>query len=453
MRYDYDLIALGGGSGGLSTPEWAARYYGKRCAVVESKRLGGTCVNVGCVPKKVMWFAAHLAHAMKIAPDFGLDVTVHGHDWARLKAGREAYLSRIRSWYDTYLKDLGIDHIHGHGRITDPHTVQVDGESYTAEHILIATGSRPWVLPIEGAEHGITSDGFFELDALPKHACVIGGGYIGVELAGVLNALGSRVCMALRTYEQDFLPGFDRLLKDLAMDEMIKAGIHIEPGNTAIHALRREADARVTLVWADGETLGPFDCVIWAVGRRPNSEGIGLESVGIETDAGGYVIADLFQTTNVPNVFAVGDVTGRVALTPPAIAAARRLADRLYGGKTDRRLSYENVPTVVFGHPPMGAVGLTEHEAREIHGAAITVYQTRFTPMRYALSDHKVETAMKLVCLGPSEKVIGVHLIGDGVDEMLQGFAVAVSMGATKRQLDETVAIHPTSSEELVTLR
>jgi glutathione reductase (NADPH) len=237
------------------------------------------------------------------------------------------------------------------------------------------------------------------------------------------------------------------------MDEMIKAGIRMEPGNTSVRALRRQADDRITLEWADGETLGPFDCVIWAVGRRPNSEDIGLEGVGIDTDPGGFIITDQFQTTSVPNVFAVGDVTGRAALTPPAIAAARRLADRLYDGKSDRRLNYDNVPTVVFGHPPMGAVGLTEEEAREIHGAAVTVYQTRFTPMLYALGDHKVETAMKLVCLGPSERVVGVHLIGDGVDEMLQGFAVAVSMGATKRQLDDTVAIHPTSAEELVTLR
>jgi glutathione reductase (NADPH) len=453
MQYDYDLIVLGGGSGGLSTPEWAARYYGKRCAIVESAHLGGTCVNVGCVPKKVMWFGAHLGHALEIAPSYGFDLTAQGHDWARLAAARDRYVGRIRKWYDTYLHDLGIAQIRGHGRLVDRHGVEVAGDTYTAEHILIATGGRPAVLPVPGAELGITSDGFFELDERPRHVCVIGGGYIGVELAGIFNALGSHVCMALRTYDQDFLPGFDSMLREVAMEEMVKAGIRIEPGNTSIGALRKESDGTTTLVWNDGESLGPFDCVIWAVGRLPNAEDIGLEAVGIETDPRGFIATDEYQNTNVPGIFAVGDVTGRTPLTPVAIAAARRLADRLYGGKADRHLVYENIPSVVFSHPPMGTVGLTEEEARESHGGAVKIYQTRFAPMFYTISEHKVDTAMKMVCLGPKERVVGVHIIGEGADEMLQGFAVAVNMGATKRQFDDTVAIHPTSAEELVTLR
>ena len=453
MNYDYDLISIGGGSGGLSTPEWAAKYYGKKVAVVEEKHLGGTCVNVGCVPKKIMWFGAHLHHAARMAPDYGLDVTVGKLDWMKLIHGRRNYINGILDWYEGYLKDLGIDHIQGRGTLIDHHTVEVEGRRYTAEHILIATGGAPLVLPVEGAELGITSDGFFALEEQPKHVCVIGGGYIAVELAGVLNAMGSKVCMAMRGYDQDFMPNFDAMLREVQMEEMRKAGIRTAFGDANVQALRKQADGDITLEWSTGETLTGFDTVIWAVGRAPLTKDLGLEKAGVEVNERGFIVTDEYQVTSRPNIFAVGDVTGRMALTPVAIAAARRLADRVYGGQPSRKLDYENIPTVVFSHPPMGTVGMTEAQARKKHGDLVTVYETRFTPMLYAPSAHKVETALKLVCLGAEEKVIGIHILGDGVDEMLQGFAVALKMGATKKDFDDTVAIHPTSAEELVTLR
>ncbi|TNG00357.1 MAG: glutathione-disulfide reductase [Gammaproteobacteria bacterium] len=453
MDKHFDLIAIGGGSGGLSAPEWAARYYGKRCAIIESQALGGTCVNAGCVPKKVMWFAAQQAHHLATAKDYGFEINVKGHDWKTLITSRQSYIDGILKWYDTFLEDLDISHIHGHASFIDSHTVEVNGQQYTADHIVISTGGVPSVLPVPGAELGITSDGFFELDQRPEHACIIGGGYIGIELAGLLNALGSKVCVALRTYDEDFLPGFDSLLREVQMEEMVKAGIHLDPGNSTIAGLEKQSDGTISLLWENGETLGGFDTVIWAIGRRPNIDGLNLQAAGIHTDERGFILTDEYQNTNIPGVYAVGDVTGRTALTPVAIAAARRLADRLFGHQEDRRLEYDNIPTVIFSHPPMGTIGMTEQQARAEHGATIKVYQTRFSPMAYSVSDHKVDTAMKLITLGPKERVVGCHIIGDGADEMLQGFAVAIKMGATKKDFDNTVAIHPTSSEELVTMR
>jgi glutathione reductase (NADPH) len=453
MTEHFDLIAIGGGSGGLSTPEWAAHYYGKKCAVIESNELGGTCVNAGCVPKKVMWFAAEHAHRLETASDFGFDVTKNGHDWKQLIEGRDKYINGILNWYDTFLDDLDITHIRGYAKFVDAHTVEVNGNHYTADHILISTGGKPFVLPIPGAELGITSDEFFTLQERPEHVCIIGGGYIGVELAGVLNALGSHVCLTMRTYDEDFLPNFDITLREVLMEEMIKAGVRIEPGNSTIDRITREDDGSLTLHWGDGEKQDGFDCVIWAVGRSPNSDQLNLQAAGVETDERGFILVDDYQNTNVAGIYAVGDVTGRTALTPVAIAAARRLADRLFGNQPERKLDYDLIPTVVFSHPPMGTVGMTEQEARKNHGATAKIYQSRFSPMSYSLSEHKVNTALKLVCIGHDEKVVGCHMIGDGVDEMLQGFAVAVKMGATKKDFDNTVAIHPTSSEELVTMR
>ncbi|MGB1111041.1 MAG: glutathione-disulfide reductase [Gammaproteobacteria bacterium] len=453
MSYDYDLIALGGGSGGLSMPEWAAKYYGKKCAVVEEKSLGGTCVNVGCVPKKVMWFAANAAHQAHVARDFGFDVKVGDLDWGKLVEGRERYIGNILSWYDGYLNDLGIDHIQGRGKLVDAHTVEVDGKHYTAEHILIATGGAPVELPIPGAEHGITSDGFFQLKQRPERAIVIGGGYIGLELAGVLNAFGTHVTVAMRSYELDFLPHFDSLLREVQEAEMRKAGIEIVYGGGNITEVIKEPDGSLALRYDTGAEIEGFDTLLWAVGRAPASKGLGLEEAGVEVDERGFIVTDEYQVTSQPNIFAVGDVTGRAPLTPVAVAAARRLAHRVYGGQADQKLSYENIATVMFSHPPMGTVGLTEEKAREQYGDAVKVYQTRFSPMMYAMSEHGVDTAMKMVVVGEEEKIVGVHLVGDGVDEMLQGFAVAVNMGAHKRDFDNTVAIHPTSSEELVTLR
>ncbi len=449
MSKHYDLIAIGAGSGGLSAAERAA-LYGKKCAVVEVSELGGTCVNLGCVPKKVMWYGAVHAHAIEDAADYGFAVERRGFDWSRLVEKRENYIGGILDWYDSYLADSDIDHIKGYGSFVDARTIDVDGELYTADHIVIAPGGVPVVPDIPGAEHGVTSDGFFALEEQPKRAVIVGGGYIGVELAGLLNALGSEVTMLLRG--EHFLKGFDDMLRDTLMECMLEDGVGIMP-KTAIERIEKQADGCLELHCRGGITLSGVDTLIWATGRRPNTDGLNLAAAGVETDANGYIPVDPFENTNVRGIYAVGDATGRVQLTPVAIAAARRLADRLFDNRPERRLDYENIATVVFSHPPLGTVGLTEEQARAQHGDAVKCYQSRFTPMVHAFTRHKVTTAMKLVTVGAHEKLVGIHIIGPGADEMLQGFAVALKMGATKADLDNTVAIHPTSAEELVTMR
>ena len=453
-QYDYDLIVLGGGSGGLAMAQRAAEHYGKRCLAVERNALGGTCVNVGCVPKKVMWLAAQLSHTLDLAPDYGFDIQRGKLDWARLIAGRQRYIAHLQQHYANRLNDLGIAQVRGRGAFVGSHSVAVDGRRYTAEHLLIATGGQPVRLPLPGGDLGITSDGFFELDQLPTSALIVGGGYIGLELAGVLNALGSRVTLAMRSYEQDFLPGFADLLRETQRDELQQAGIQVHFGGDLATAEHDAAAGGYRLTFKNSAATDFHDTLLWAVGRAPNTGDLGLDAIGVATDARGFVTVDADQTTTAPHIFAVGDCTDRIPLTPVAIAAARRLADRLYGDRPDSRLDYHNIPTVMFTHPPMGAVGLTADQARARYGDdAVTVYANRFSPMRYALSAHRVNTAMQLVVVGETQRVVGVHLVGDNVDEMLQGFAVALKLGATKRDFDNTVAIHPTSAEELVTLR
>jgi glutathione reductase (NADPH) len=449
MPKHYDLIAIGAGSGGLSVAERAAAY-GAKCAVVEAKKLGGTCVNLGCVPKKLMWNAATIAHILHDAPDYGLGVEPTGFDWARLKTARDDYIGGINDWYHTYLADSDIDEISGYARFVDARTVEVEGEHYTAKHIVIGVGGEPVIPDVPGAELGISSDGFFELENRPGRVAIVGSGYIAVELAGVLNALGCEVTMLLR--REQLLRRFDPMLRDTLTEEMLADGINIL-SSIRLSSVQGNDDGSLTLHCDTGHTLTQFDSLIWAVGRRPLTATLNLEAAGVETDDEGYIPADAYQNTNVPGIYAVGDVTGRAALTPVAIAAARRLGDRLFGGKPKRKLDYENIPTVVFSHPPIGTVGLTEDEAKDIHGASVKVYQTRFTPMYYAPTRRQRKTAMKLVTVGAQEKIVGCHVIGQGADEMLQGFAVAVRMGSTKKDFDDTVAIHPTSAEELVTMR
>ncbi len=448
-QYDYDLIAIGAGSGGLSVAERAAAY-GIKSAVVESGKLGGTCVNVGCVPKKVMWFGASLAHAIEDAKSYGFKVSKEGFDWSQLIKKRDDYISGINNWYHTYLSDSNIAEIPGFAKFVDAHTLDVDGKQYTAKHIVVSPGTKPSVPDIPGADLGITSDGFFELKQQPKRVAIVGSGYIAVELAGLLKSLGTDVCMFLR--KQHLLRSFDAMLREALLEEMLDAGIDILPG-TQLTEITQAEDDTLSVIDDKGRTTTGFDQLIWAIGREPNTAGMNLEAVGIETDEQGYIQTSLYQETNVENIFALGDVTGRAPLTPVAIAAGRRLADRLYNHQTDRHVDYQLIPTVVFSHPPIGTVGLTEAEAREQHGEAVKIYQTRFTAMYNALTDHQVNTAMKLVCVGAQEKVVGCHIIGPGADEMLQGFAVAIRMGAHKKDLDDTIAIHPTSSEELVTMR
>ncbi len=448
-NYDYDLIAIGAGSGGLSVVERAASY-GQKCAVIERGKMGGTCVNVGCVPKKIMWFGANLAEALKDSASYGFDISEKGFSWAQLIKKREAYISGINEWYYGYLGDLGIDEISGGARFIDSHTVEVDGKLYSANHIAIATGTVPAKPAIKGAEHAITSDGFFALESRPDKVAIVGSGYIAVELAGVLNSLGTDVTLYLR--KSHVLGEFDNLIKTTLFKELQKSGITLKT-NCQIERIDRQDDDSLQVRDNQGHSQSGIDQVIYAVGRIPDHDGLEIERSGVELDQRGYIVTDLYQNTNQPHIFALGDISGRAPLTPVAIAAGRRLADRLYNGQTDRHLDYRNIATVVFSHPPIGTIGLTEEAAIKKYGDSIKVYQTSFTAMYNAISGHDAPTAMKLVCLGEEEKVIGLHMIGPGCDEMLQGFAVAIRMGATKRDFDDTVAIHPTSSEELVTMR
>lgn len=449
MTQHYDLIAIGAGSGGLSAAERAAEY-GAKCAVIENHKVGGTCVNVGCVPKKVMWFAAGIAATLKDAPGYGFDVTLNNFSWQTLVAAREKYIQGINDWYGNYLSDSNITLLSGTGKFVDAHTLDVAGEQYTADHIVVSPGGHPVIPDIQGAEHGMTSDGFFALTKQPKRVVVVGAGYIAIELAGLLNALGSEVSILLR--RGHFLAHFDAMLRETLMEEMLNAGVNIMP-RTNVERVDRLDDGRLDIHCQGGVSLQAYDALIWAIGRVPNVGPLNLSAAGVKTNDKGYIPTDAYQNTNVEGIYAVGDVTGRAQLTPVAIAAGRRLSDRLFNNQSKRKLDYDNIPTVMFSHPPIGTVGLTEDEARQQHGDAVKVYQTSFTAMYHALSPYAQPTAMKLVTVGAEEKVVGCHIIGMGADEMLQGFAVALKMGATKKDFDNTIAIHPTSAEELVTLR
>lgn len=449
MSSSYDLISIGGGSGGLAVTQRAAEY-GARALVVEPAPLGGTCVNAGCVPKKVMWNAASIAHALHDAGEYGFAPgTERPLDWGRLKASRDAYVARLNGIYERNLEKKGITWVRGRARFVDAHTIIVGDKTYSAPQIVIATGGRPLVPAVPGADRGITSDGFFGLESLPPRVAVIGTGYVAVELGGTLAALGAKVSLFMR--QERILRSFDVMLSAALMAELKADGVELVAH--AVVAGITAAGSAHRVVLTDGRELGDFDCVLWAIGREPVTADLGLERIGVATYDDGVIITDRFQATNVEGIYAIGDVTGREALTPVAIAAGRRLADRLFNAQHDRHLDYELIPTVVFSHPPIGTIGLTESAARELHGDAVRIYRASFVPMYHALTERKRRAEMKLVCVGEEERVVGLHVIGAGADEMLQGFAVAMKMGVRKADFDNTVAIHPTSAEELVTMR
>lgn len=450
MAQHFDYIAIGGGSGGIASANRAA-MYGKKVALIEAKDLGGTCVNVGCVPKKVMWHGAQVAEAVKLyAADYGFDLELKGHDWTRLVESRQAYIGRIHQSYDRVLGNNKVTVIKGFARFRDAHTLEVNGEEITADHILIATGGEPVIPHIPGAEHGIDSNGFFALTEQPKRVAVVGAGYIAVELAGVLNALGSETHLLVR--KQAPLRSFDPLLTDTLVEVMATEGPRLHP-HSIPKSVEKHADGSLTLHLENGESLN-VDCLIWAIGRRPLTKGLNLEAAGVSVDQHGYIKVDEYQNTTAPGVYAVGDNIGYVELTPVAVKAGRQLSERLFNNKPEARMDYELVPTVVFSHPPIGTMGLTEPQARAQYGDdQVKVYTSSFTAMYTAVTRHRQPCKMKLVCAGDNEKVVGIHGIGFGMDEILQGFAVAVKMGATKADFDACVAIHPTAAEEFVTMR
>ena len=450
MSKHYDYIAIGGGSGGIASVNRAASY-GKKCALIEAGDLGGTCVNVGCVPKKVMWYSAQIADAIqKYGSDYGFNSELKSFDWKKLVENRQAYIQRIHASYQSGLSKNQVDVIHGFATFVDHKTIEVNGETFTADHILIATGTQPSRPNIEGAEHGIDSNGFFELQELPKRTAIIGSGYIAVELAGVLNSLGSDVQLFIRKHLP--LRSLDKFLGETLLESMRSDHIQVHTQATPVKVSKLE-DQSLLLQLEDG-TQHIIDCLIWAIGREPNTKALKLERTHIQLDDSGYIQVDQFQNTSQSGLYAVGDITGKAELTPVAVAAGRKLSERLFNGKAEEYLNYENIPTVVFSHPPIGTVGLTEEQAIAQFGQdQIKVYSSSFTSMYTAVTQHRQVSKMKLICAGTEEKIIGIHGIGYGMDEILQGFAVALKMGATKKDFDNTVAIHPTSAEEFVTMR
>ena len=448
---DFDLIVVGGGSGGLAGA-FRAAAHGARVALLEPGALGGTCVNVGCVPKKAMWLAADLAHRLALARELGFDLPPAAPlDWPAFIAGRQRYIENIHASYRRRLDEAGIALLPVRGRLVAADAVEcADGVRVRAPRLLLATGGHPVPPEVPGRELGIDSDGFFQLTAAPARVAIVGAGYIAVELAGVLQALGSRVELFVRG--RRLLGSFDADLTTQLVEDYRQHGIATHFG-FEVAGVRREGDARVRLRDALGAESEPFDTLIFATGRRPNTAGLGLESVGVVLDARGFVQVDAQQRTSVPGIHAVGDLTAQPALTPVAIAAARRLMDRLFGGQADAAVDLDQVATVVFSHPPIGQVGLTEAEARRRHGDDVHVLRSGFRPMLHALADSAQRSLFKLVCVGPERRVVGIHLLGDGADEILQGFAVALRRGITLQDLHDTIAIHPTSAEEVVLMR
>lgn len=461
----YDFLVIGGGSGGLAGARRAAEL-GATAAVIESHKLGGTCVNVGCVPKKVMWNAASHAEHLHNHEDYGFEGAKAHFNWQLIKRKRDAYVSRLNQIYQNNLDKGKIESIHGYARFTDDPepTVEVNGKKYTAQHILIATGGHPSNVSeddVPGAGFGITSDGFFELESCPKRSVIVGAGYIAVEMAGILSTLGSKTSIIIR--QDRVLRNFDALISSNCTKELQNHGIDLRKYSQVRSVEKTDKGLTVTLVTKDphekdgqekSDTIHGVDCLLWAIGREPNTAGLNLSQIGVKLDDRGHIVVDEFQNTTRPGIYAVGDVCGKALLTPVAIAAGRKLAHRLFEGQADSKIDYNNIPTVVFSHPPIGTVGLTEDEAIKSWGKDnVKVYTTSFTPMYHAITTQKSLCVMKLVCAGKDEKVVGLHMQGLGCDEMLQGFSVAINMGATKADFDKTIAIHPTSSEELVTLR
>lgn len=450
-QYDYDYLVIGGGSGGIASANRAG-MHGAKVALIEEGNLGGTCVNLGCVPKKVMWYVAEMMDSLNhYAKDYGLEFSDKPDlNYRKLVENRENYIGFLHKAYEKGLKSNHVEHIKGRARFVDESTVEVNGKQITADHILIATGGQPKRLNIPGGELGMVSDDVFEMKELPKSIAVIGGGYIGVEMSNIFHALGVDTHLFVRKPKP--LNNFDSIICEGFSAISENEGRKIATNKTVTEL--KELDSGKFELHFEGGTTHQTDSVLWATGRTPNTSGLNLDQAGVDLYPGGYIEIDKFQNTTGHNIYAVGDVTGRVELTPVAIAAGRRLSERLFNEKEKEYLPYDNIPTVIFTHPPIGTIGMTEEEAYDRYPEEkVKIYQTSFTSMHSSITDNRQKTYMKLVCVGKREKVVGLHGIGKGMDEILQGFAVAVQMGATKRDFDRTIAIHPTAAEEFVTMK
>ena len=447
---EYDIIAIGGGSGGSATMNRAA-MHGAKAAVIEGNIIGGTCVNVGCVPKKVMWYGAQVSETLKnYAADYGYTIGETSFDFKTLRKNREAYIERSRQAFSNNFNRNGVDYIEGYARFVDKNTVEVNGEQIRAKHIVIATGSYAFVPNVPGSELGGTSDDVFAWEELPESVSIIGAGYIAVELAGVLHGLGVKTDLFVR--KGGPLRGFDQGIVEVLVEEMKKNGQPLHTHKVP-QKLEKLDNGDIQIHFEDG-TTHTSQKVIWAVGRKANVSQLNLEAAGVALNERGFIQVDEYQNTTTPGIYALGDVSGEKELTPVAVKAGRTLSERLFNGKTDAKMDYELIPTVVFSHPAIGSIGLSQEQAEAKYGAEnIKVYESNFAGMYSAITVHRQMTKLKLITLGEEEKIIGLHGIGEGVDEMIQGFAVALKMGATKADFDATVAIHPTASEEFVTMR
>jgi glutathione reductase (NADPH) len=452
MAQSFDLIVIGGGSGGLAAA-FQAGNCGAKVALIEQSKLGGTCVNLGCVPKKIMWHASDVAHHLQQAPHLGFKVSPPiSLDWAQLITQRDAYIGRIQQNYQKKMAKAPITVFNGQAQVLGPQQVQVNQQQLQAPHIIIATGTMPHRLDIPGTELGITSDEFFSLSHCPKKVAVVGGGYIALELACLLQGLGSEVSIIIR--HTHILRGFEAFMVEHLTQRLIEQGISLYP-NTTLSAITQQSNQKLSIHFAADHAIADFDQVLWATGRVPNIAPLGLNKTGVKLDSQGFIVSDAQCQTSVPGIYALGDVSGRKALTPVAIAYARKLCQHLFGqGPQEFDIDTHKIPSVIFTHPPLATIGFTEAQAIEKYGqAAIKSYKTEFVSMYDGLFPERVPTVMKLITWGPQEKVIGCHLLGRQVEEMLQGFAVAIQMGACKKDFDRTLAIHPTSAEELVLLR
>ncbi len=444
-QYDFDLFTIGAGSGGVAASRRAASY-GARVAIAEESRVGGTCVIRGCVPKKLLVYGAQFADAFADAAGFGWRVAPPVFDWASLIAAKNREIDRLEGIYHKLLRDSGVALFEGRCRLIDPHTVEVAGKRHTAAHILIATGAHTVMPAIPGIEHAIGSNEALDLPALPRRIVVVGGGYIAVEFAGIFAGLGAQVSLVIRAEQP--LKGFDEDIRLTLAQELLSRGIEIH-SHTQIARIDKR-DQGFALTTAQGQVLSA-DLVMYATGRHPNTRGIGLAEAGVQLDKLGAVTVDEWSRTTVPHIYAVGDVTNRLNLTPVAIAEGRAFAETVFNNNP-MKLDHTNVPTAVFSQPPVGTVGLGEREARQIYGE-IDIYRARFRPMKHTLTGRAEMTMMKLVVDRRSDRVLGCHMVGADAPEIIQGIAIAVKLGATKRQFDQTVAIHPTAAEEFVTMR